>query len=335
MISPLYMQYAPKHDAIVRLDSETVQQPMVQFMMEHQLQHGLYALLHRITQFEPVFLWAARNGHARILEYVLPLVDPTILEQEALTDACSNGHTDIVQLLLADPRIDPSLYDDVAIRFAASEGHLDIVSLLLQDERVDPSAYDDEALMEACAEGHVHVVERLLLDDRVDPTSEDGHALLAASRKGYTDIVKLLLQDDRVEWEDGFLVACTEGQTDTVRVFLEDSRVDAGIQDQRGMKEACAEGHVGVVQLLLQRSEVDPVCGVRRAARYGHPQVLALLLQDPRCKMVSIKDLLEVVLVDGHLLVIQMLLGYLDPADLLELVQRTDREDVLELLNAM
>ena len=41
-----------------------------------------------------------------------------------------------VKVLLADQRVDPSAWRNYAILWAASNGHLEIVKLLLSDERV-------------------------------------------------------------------------------------------------------------------------------------------------------------------------------------------------------
>ena len=51
------------------------------------------------------------------------------------------GHTEIVKMLLGDPRIDPSTNNNCAIRKASKYGHIQVVKLLLSDPRVDPSAH--------------------------------------------------------------------------------------------------------------------------------------------------------------------------------------------------
>ena len=41
-----------------------------------------------------------------------------------------NGHSEIVKLLLADPRVDPAADNNVTIRDASLHGHTEIVKLL-------------------------------------------------------------------------------------------------------------------------------------------------------------------------------------------------------------
>lgn len=45
------------------------------------------------------------------------------------------GHTEIVRLLLADPRVDPTAGGDKAIMEAHRIGHAEVVRLLLADGR--------------------------------------------------------------------------------------------------------------------------------------------------------------------------------------------------------
>ena len=56
-----------------------------------------------------------------------------------MRQASTNGHTEIVSLLLADPRVDPSADDNFAVRWASRYGRIEVVSLLLADPRFDPA----------------------------------------------------------------------------------------------------------------------------------------------------------------------------------------------------
>ena len=52
--------------------------------------------------------------------------------QQIFSWASYNGHTEIVSLLLNDPRVDPRAMDNAAIRCASHNGHTEIVQLLQQ-----------------------------------------------------------------------------------------------------------------------------------------------------------------------------------------------------------
>lgn len=114
------------------------------------------------------FRTAAEYGHVDHVRHGLnsSLIDPGILENEAIRFAAGNGHVEIVKLLIGDPRVDPSDCDDDALREAAGHGHLEVVKLLIEDKRVDPSSWNFEALGRAAEEDHQEIFT--LLSQRCD-----------------------------------------------------------------------------------------------------------------------------------------------------------------------
>ena len=98
-------------------------------------------------------------------------VDPSDGVDAAISSASEYGRTDVVKLLLQDPRVDPSAEDSNAIRWGSDKGHFTVVKLLLADARVNPSARNNAALICASEYGHFVVVKLLLQDSRVDPSN--------------------------------------------------------------------------------------------------------------------------------------------------------------------
>ncbi len=144
--------------------------------------------------------WASIKGHTEIVKILLedPRVDPSDRNNLAIRLASENGHIEIVKLLLKDPRVDPSDYNNYAIIYASTKGHAEIVKLLLADPRVDPSAENNLAIRWAVVNCHKEVVKLLLQDPRVDPSDGDNSAIKRASNNRHKEIVKLLLEDPRV-----------------------------------------------------------------------------------------------------------------------------------------
>jgi len=112
--------------------------------------------------------------------------------------ASSNGHKDIVQLLIGKGAIlDVQLEDDwTALMLTSSKGHKDIVQLLIDNGAIlDVQKKDGyTALMLASSKGHKDIV-KLLIDKgaKLDLQEKDGStALMLASIKGDKDIVQLL-----------------------------------------------------------------------------------------------------------------------------------------------
>ena len=103
--------------------------------------------------------------------------------------AASNGHTDIVKLLI-DNGVDIHFFNDYALRWAASNGHYDVVKLLIENG-AKIHANNNEALRWAVHEGHYDVI-KLLLENGADVRAKNNEALRFASVKGYADVVELL-----------------------------------------------------------------------------------------------------------------------------------------------
>src|SRR6185436_10521568 len=90
--------------------------------------------------------------------------DPTAGDNFAIQAACSNGHTETVEILLKDGRADPKANNSFALWMAAQNGYLQICQLLLQDMRVDLFAKtDDMTALEIAVENDQMEVSQLLL----------------------------------------------------------------------------------------------------------------------------------------------------------------------------
>ncbi len=126
-------------------------------------------------------------------EYIYYLKE---LETDLVT-AMKNNNIELFYELL-EFGIDPSVEDNKAIRWASFQGNTEIVKMLLEDPRVDPSAENNWAIQSASIHGHTEVVRLLLEDPRVDPSANNNQAIIIASLKEYKDIVKLLLEDERM-----------------------------------------------------------------------------------------------------------------------------------------
>lgn len=112
---------------------------------------------------------------------------------DALDGAARGGHRGIVERLLQYPGIDYRGYRDQAITGAVIEGHADILNLFLADPRLTEDSVN-HALPWACRYGHESIVRRLLSDPRIDSAKYDGQALRWDRDTGNTTIVDILSQ---------------------------------------------------------------------------------------------------------------------------------------------
>jgi ankyrin repeat protein len=149
---------------------------------------------------------AALKGHTAIVELLLDAgadVNADRWGTTALIAAADEGHAEIVRLLLAEgANVNAKQrWGTTALMLAASggsEGHTAIVELLLAVPGIDVNAKDDDdgitALMRAAANGQAAIVERLLAAGAdVNAKDNDGEtALMFAERGGHTDVVRAI-----------------------------------------------------------------------------------------------------------------------------------------------
>ena len=219
---------------------------------------------------------AALEGRAHDLKRLLvdsPGADLSSCEGFALRAASHNGHTQVVQLLLSYPNADVSAHDHRSLRDAAGNGHERIVEMLLNHPSSCPSAADNDALVQAAANGHTGIVRMLLKCPDVDAQSRGNAAFIGACANGHLECVKLLLP------------VC-----------------DPAARDNDALICAAGNNHAAIVKVLLQHKDVDPnaqqCASLKRAAWWGHGQVLVQLLRDSRVhsSFASLQDFMNLLI---------------------------------------
>ncbi|KAI8822832.1 ankyrin repeat-containing domain protein [Chytriomyces cf. hyalinus JEL632] len=151
---------------------------------------------------EKFLLEACENNHPSLVDLLLihmPALSASFNNNTCLRHAASNGHTEIVRLLLdcQQDDVDPSCLNNISLRNAAERGYVEIVERLLQDSRVDSGAQGNAAIRFSAERGHAQVVELLLKTNGVDPAADDSFALRAAARNRHLKVVELLIRDGR------------------------------------------------------------------------------------------------------------------------------------------
>jgi ankyrin repeat protein len=221
---------------------------------------------------------AALFGNTEIVRILLS--DPRITfyrdhdKNMAIIHAAEKGYTEIVRLLLVDKRSNPSYLANSAIINASHYGHIEIVRMLLADTRVNPSAEYNLAIRMAASHGHTETVQLLLADKRVDPAGNCNDAIIRASENGHVDIVRLLLADKRVNpsgplaHENAVILAARAGHTEIVRLLLADKRTQVR-SDNAALSLASEFGYTEIVLLLLIDKRIDPSYKDNAALKYA------------------------------------------------------------------
>ena len=178
-----------------------------------------------------IFKTLVYSGFTEVVKILLECNDAkinvTIDNNYAIRKASSEGHIELVKLLLQYEKVDPTADYNYAIRKASCRGFSEIVELLLQCEKVDPmwgSADIKSAFSETLWRGNITIIKLLLNSGKVDPVADSNYAIREASRYGFTGIVKLLLQCDKVDptADSNYAIrkASYRGYTEIVKLLL-------------------------------------------------------------------------------------------------------------------
>eukprot|EP00931_Biecheleriopsis_adriatica_P045206 TRINITY_DN25910_c0_g1_i1.p1 TRINITY_DN25910_c0_g1~~TRINITY_DN25910_c0_g1_i1.p1 ORF type:complete len:630 (+),score=102.22 TRINITY_DN25910_c0_g1_i1:166-2055(+) len=185
----------------------------------------------------------------------LPGISPTSTGHggdTALTAATRKNQVQVARLLLDHARLEPALNarskcGHTALMVAASEGHVEMVRLLLRQPGVDLNAKvevgppkatllmqlcgrryfgsgerGDTALIFAAREGNAEVVKLLLEENGLDLNAESfrRNALAWAARKGHAEVLRLLLSQPTCNASQAFCEACKRQDAEMAKELL-------------------------------------------------------------------------------------------------------------------
>jgi hypothetical protein len=140
----------------------------------------------------------ANSDHCLALLLRDPRVRPDL--PSLLFAACGKNHPLVVQTLLRDSRIDLSAASDAAIYEAFDKRASDVLPVLMIDPRIDPSAHQNKYLHMVVSSGNVRVLQMILSHPRFRLTEgEKEDMVLLATQLGFTRVLRQLLIDGRFD----------------------------------------------------------------------------------------------------------------------------------------
>ena len=184
-------------------------------------------------------------------------------DQDMLINAARDGHTAIVERLLAAEGIDVNGVDeegDTALILAADQGHTDIVELLLAVPGIDVNANPGEtALIVAASEGHTDIAELLLAVPGINVNAEDdeGATALTWAAEYSAAIVELLLDHPDIDVSDAaFIRAAEYGRMAIIRYRMLHDHPGIDVSNE-ALIHAARNGNTAIVELLLAVPGID------------------------------------------------------------------------------
>jgi ankyrin repeat protein len=279
---------------------------------------------------------AVRQGTISTVKTLLSSEDVNFLDIDGRTpllEAARYGHTDIVELLLAQDGIDVNYKDRdgcTPLWWAVDRRQKEVVERLLAQDCIDVNCEDRAGrtpLSKAARVGHKDVVGLLLAEHGIQVNSKesDGQTPLGwAAENGHDGVVELLLAkngiDANCKKSDGrtpLSCAAQYGHWHVVKLLIAKSHVDVNCRDQDGrtpLSWAAGNGHKIVVNLLLEKHGVDVACEdssgrtpLSWAVDRRHTDVVKLLLVK-QCAIRPGQTLLSWAAENGHHALVQMLL---------------------------
>jgi ankyrin repeat protein len=266
--------------------------------------------LHKSTSAERGMYWAARMGHADIVEFFLEKnisPDVEIMSGETtINTATQFNHKEVVKLLLKDDglildknvhRVNyAALRGRTPLSIAAGNGFKDVVRLLLAHDFVQPDQPDHDQwtpLFWSVGGDHLDVVQLLITDPRVDVNHVDraGRNVLSwAASSGALGIVKYLISLNYIDagsrdaaGRTALSWAAGNGHLETTKFLRRSGRIDVTDRDDSGrnaLSWACGNKHYKVVEYLLKYHDS---AGADRGDEVGWtPLAWALLNSAPK-----------------------------------------------------
>lgn len=241
-------------------------------------------------------VWASRSGNKEAVELLLRgecigaegsvvVVTERILG-DALAEGARSGITEIVKILLANPRVNPRQRGYYALRQASLNGKSDVVKLFLDDHRVDDVPTLMDILKHPFTNDNFGMIKVLLTHKKILAIPAVSDVFGWAVMYNRYDLMKMLLSieglDPTYRNNRAMLKASSIGNTDMLKLLIDDPRVNPGAQKNKAIRLACSHGKYGVAKTLIKDKRVNPAdmgnFALKSAIKKGYKSIVEILL---------------------------------------------------------
>lgn len=194
------------------------------------------------------------KGYAGTLQFLIEQPRCTHLNWAyIMTDACKNGHFEMVKMLLSDPddKFNPISRNYDCLTKAINKGSVEVVKLLLDYSRSKGHYLSNriDYMTIACHQGNHRMVKLLLEEGRISPCEYD---MYYSAKRGHLKIVRLL--SDISDLQNGLIGArsrlreIADGSDD--EVISDEKVISDGIDKEK-------DSRMYIDQNLLNRRIID------------------------------------------------------------------------------
>ena len=163
---------------------------------------------------------------------------------------------------------------------ACTEGHMDIVQFLLAKYTTDKN----EKFLHQCKEGNMDIIKYMrhkgdnVLNIGLSDACE-GKLRLPGNAShplgGHMEIVQFLISKGANDWNNGLYYSCRGGHMDMVQLMIEKGADEWNV----GFDGACEGGHMNIVQFMIEKGADEWNWGLRYACYGGHMDIIHLMIK--------------------------------------------------------
>lgn len=187
----------------------------------------------------------------------------------SLLHAAWHGDTSKVKTIISSGYVESSSQGQALIN-AATKGHADIVSFLLDLPIQDLKTKGEKALIAACQQGQLEAAKLLISHEQISPAADDNSPLINALVNTFSgqpkvtdkhfEIADLLLKEPGVDpaarRHFSIKYAAQTGNIKAIKYLLALHSIDPSFDNNYALKLALQYGQVYVIDLLLKEKSV-------------------------------------------------------------------------------
>ncbi len=192
---------------------------------------------------------ACERGQINKVKLLLK-ADDSIKEQcinNALTKACRNGNTDLIQLLIDNTDCTYHTWENCLIG-ACEGGHINLVRYF-----ISKGAKWESGFSYACKSGNLELVKLIIEKANLCEVRCWNLGLYSACQNGHVNVVNLMIDKGATHWNGGLLAACESGHLQLVKYMIDLGADQWNIAVIRCCENPKVQNHDEIMKILFKK----------------------------------------------------------------------------------